>query len=255
MRTPLSGSLFLTLSLLCPLAMAQGVDEFGAYGGRERLGQNESSRDFAVEIRVGPYLPNVDDEFDGGATPFRDVFGTKRRILFGLEVDWQALEVPDVLSFGPGVGLGYTAMGADAPLAEGSGRSDQATSLRLMPHWLVGVLRVDALDQKLQVPLIFTAKVGLAEAFWWARNGDKPARDADGHKARGRSYGYLWAVGAALNLSFLEPSRTRKVDAMTSVNRISLFGEYYGMTLDGFGSGGMMEVGDNSWTMGLVFEF
>ena len=60
-------------------ALAQGTDEFGAYGGLERTGQKESPQHAAFELRFGPYRPNVDSEF-AGATPFEDTFGNCPRI-------------------------------------------------------------------------------------------------------------------------------------------------------------------------------
>lgn len=254
MRPVTFASALLPILLLgSSLCMAQGIDELGAFGGREDLSRLESRQDFAFEFRVGPYLPNVDDEFDGGATPFGDVFGDKKRILMALEVDWQALTVPDVLSFGPGVGLGYTTMSAKSPLASGDGRADQSTSLRILPHWAVGVIRLEVLRQ-VGIPLVFTGKAGLAQALWWARNGTKPARDGDS-KGKGRSYGYYAGLGAMLDISFLEPGRARLLDSLSGINHVYLFGEAYQMQLDGFGSGGMMQVGDFTWTCGFAFEF
>ena len=72
-------------ALTASTARAQGVDEFGAYGTSER--HWESSQDFALELRLGPYRPRIDDEFSG-ATPYRDVFGTDTRLMIGTEFDW-----------------------------------------------------------------------------------------------------------------------------------------------------------------------
>jgi hypothetical protein len=254
MRPVTLASLLLpTLLLGSSVCLAQGVDELGAYGGREDLSRLESDQNFAYEFRVGPYLPQVDEEFSNGATPFRDTFGDKNRILFGMEFDWEALTLPNTLSFGPGAGFGYTTMGAMAPLASGDGRSDQATSLRVLPHWLVGVLRVDALARRASIPLVFTGKLGLAEALWWARNADKPAK-LEGSKGKGRSYGYYWGLGVMLDTSFLEGERARKLDSLGGINHVYLFGEYYELGLDGFGSGKVMQVGDRTWTCGFAVE-
>src|SRR5690606_24899070 len=51
-------------------ARAQGVDEFGAYGDTSPA----SDQYLALEVRFGPYLPNVDDEFSDAA-PFEETFG------------------------------------------------------------------------------------------------------------------------------------------------------------------------------------
>ncbi len=236
------------------VALAQGTDEFGPYGGQESAGQAESRQDFAIEVRFGPYLPRVDSEFDGGATPFRDIFGKKNRLMAGFEFDWQALRIDRVLNFGPGIGLSYTSMSADAPLMSGEGRADQSTSLKLMPSWAVGVLRVDALSHRTPIPLVFSAKLGLGYALWWSRDGSKPAR-SEGTRGRGASYGLVYAGGVLLDLSFLEPTRARRMDSLSGINHTYFFWEFYALELDGFGSGDVMNVGDRTWTMGLTFEF
>src|SRR6185436_11967112 len=53
--------------------------------GRERY---ETPTSFAVELRFGPYYPEVDEEFEGKAgTPYKDVFGDSAQFYFGLEFD------------------------------------------------------------------------------------------------------------------------------------------------------------------------
>jgi len=243
------------LAAWIPEARAQGVDEFGAYGGREDLSRLESPQNFALELRFGPYLPNVDQEFSGAATPFRDVFGTTDRLMVGAEFDWQALRLKDILSLGPGVGVSYTALSARAPLASGDGRADQRTKLKILPTWLVGVLRIDALARLTPVPLAFSAKVGLGHALWWSSDGDGTSTAEDGSKGRGRSYGYTYAAGAMLDLYFLEPSRANHLDATMGINHMYLIFEWYALELDGFGSGNVMNVGDRNWLLGLAMDW
>lgn len=229
-------------------ALAQGVDEFGAYGGDES--SNKSDQMWAIELRFGPYLPDVDSEF-ANATPFKDTFGTTHRILVGFEADWQALRIPYVGSLGPGAAWGYTRMSADALLADGSGRSEQETSLSVMPMYLVGVLRVDVLSRETVIPLSVYGKAGVGYALWWAGGGSS---EADGVSDDGASYGLHVGAGAMLKLNFLEPSTANAMDAQTGINNSHLFFEYYSSNLDGFGSGDQMQVGDTTWAVGLVVE-
>lgn len=240
--------------LLAPLsASAQGVDEFGPYGGKEERYQG-SPQNAAFEVRFGPYRPNVDDEFDGAA-PFEQTFGNDTRFLLGLEVDWQALRIPHFGSFGPGFGWGYTKFTADALLGDGSGeRSAQTTSLEIMPMYVVGVLRVDVLARETVIPLVPYAKVGLGYALWWSGDGDGGADADDGTKGRGASYGYQWALGAMLLLDWMEPHGASQLDAETGVNNSYLFIEWYNSQLDGFGSGDQMQVGTNTWMLGIAVE-
>jgi|SoiMethySBSTD1v2_1073268.scaffolds.fasta_scaffold09552_10 hypothetical protein len=235
-----------------PPALAQGTDEFGAYGGTERRGRFESPQQFAFEMRFGRYLPNVDDEFDG-ATPFRDIFGDDMRFLVGVELDWQALRIPGFGSLGPGFGWGFTTMSAPAPLTNGTGFAEQETSLTIMPMYAVGVLRVDVLAQEANIPLAGYAKLGVGVAPWWVGDGAETAHDDQGKIGRDISYGWQYALGGMLLLDFFDPGAALEIDNTIGVNNSYFFAEWYVSQLDGFG-GGKMNVGTNTWMIGLCLE-
>ena len=232
---------------------AQGVDEFGAYGGLEHSSRLASPQHFAVEVRLGPYPPNVDDEFSG-ATPYRDVFEDSTRIMIGGEFDWQALRIEPVGSLGPGAGVGITWMGARTEFTDGSGLSEETTSLTIVPAWAVAVLRVDALARQTPVPLVPYGKAGLASALWWVKDGDSTA-DYEGVIGKGRSDGWMLALGLMLDLGFIDLSAARQMDAESGINHSYLFAELMSLRLDGFGSGNTMEVGSDTWLAGIAFEF
>lgn len=240
--------------LVSSAALAQGVDEFGPYGGlRDR--DLQSPQNAAVEVRFGPYVPNADDGVNG--TPFRDTFGNEDgeiddRYLLGIEVDWQALRLGPIASFGPGFGIGYTRLSARAPFQDGSGRSPQRTSLSILPMYLVGVLRVDVMPKKIGVPLVPYAKLGLGYALWWSEDGDDVA-EIDDVRAEGRSFGPQGALGLMFLLDPLEPSAAASFDANLGVNNSYLFAEWYVSKLDGFG-GDHLQVGTNTWMVGIALE-
>jgi hypothetical protein len=232
-------------------AQAQGTDEFGSYGGLEDRKQRESGQEAAFELRFGPYKPQVDDGVAG--TPFRDTFGGSNRFMLGIEVDWQALRIPKVLSFGPGFGWGYTRFGADALLANGSGdRSEQRTSLSIMPFYAVGVLRVDALAQQTPIPLAGYVKAGYGMALWWAGDGDGAAHSDEGKVGRDISTGPQFALGGMLLLDVLDPTSAVELDNATGVNNTYFFLEWYVSKLGE--SGDQMRVGTNTWMLGLALE-
>jgi hypothetical protein len=240
---------------LCTLcashALAQEVDEFGAYGGPQ---STESPQDFAFELRLGPYKPRVDSEFNG-ATPYRDLFGNKTRVMVGFEFDWQALRLNGVGSLGPGFGLGYTRMTAGALLVGESGRASQKTTLSILPVWTAAVLRIDALARRTAVPLALYAKAGLGTGFWWSDSGVGRSRDANGVIGKGRSDGWLLAGGLMLDTSFIEPSAARDLDNSSGVNHCYFFGEWMWLDLGAFSPGDSMRVGANTWLGGIAFEF
>lgn len=244
----------------CPaVARAQGVDEFGSYGPGPDSAARQSSQNFTLELRMGPYLPTVDSEF-GGDGPFTRYFGRKRRVAVGLELDWLPLTIQDVLRFGPGAGVMYTTFGGQ-PFYQDSNGTDtteratgQTTSLRVFPHWIGGVLRVDALARKTPIPLVFAGKAGLAHALWWTDDMPKDSPAADGTKGRGRSYGSYLGVGAYLDFGFLDDVSRKRMDAFLGINRMYFFGEMYWLQLDGFGASKVMDLSDQSWVLGLAFD-
>ncbi|MCA9599387.1 MAG: hypothetical protein KC776_39035 [Myxococcales bacterium] len=232
-------------------AQITGTDEFGSYTGRAGHVQYESPQNAAFELRFGPYRPKVDEEFSN-ATPFDDTFGSSKRYMLGIEVDWQALRIPMFGTLGPGLGWGYTHFGADALLADGSGRSAQGTSLAIMPMYLVGVLRVDVLARETPVPLVPYAKAGFGYALWWAGDGDGTSRDDNGLIGRGHSYGFQYALGGMLLLDAFDRTSAVEVDNNTGVNNTYFFLEWYNSFL-GDGSD-QMHVGSNTWMLGLALE-
>lgn len=242
------------VSALCSMAQvaqAQGVDEFGAYG--QAAEPVESDQDVALEFRLGPYLPDVDDEFPAGVAPFSLLFGDKNRYLLGIEADWQLLRIPHVGTLGPGVGIGYTTMDGKTVLQDGSLSDNQETSLSILPMYLVGVLRVDVLARETPVPIVPYGKLGLGAAMWWSSDGIDTSR-ANGTVGRDTSYGYQYALGAMLLLDVFDDESALELDSTLGVNSSYLFFELYGSDLDGFNSGDQMQVGAHTWFTGLAFE-
>src|SRR5690606_33179868 len=183
-----------------------------------------------------------------------DVFGGSSRYYGGLELSWQALRIPYVGTFGPGFGIGYTRATAKALLESGEGRSSQPTSLTIIPMYVVGVLRADELSRRTPVPLVPYAKLGVGYAIWTASDADETAR-VDGVLGRGASYGLQWALGGMLLLDALAPEDAREADASIGLNNAYLFAEWYRSELDGFGSDDQLEVGTDTWMVGLTLEF
>lgn len=230
-------------------AAAQGVDELGAYGAR----RVEERAPFLVELRFGRYRPQVDEGL-GGATPYADTFGDTMRFAVGAEFDYRLPGLPYGLALGPGLGWSMTRSTANALLEDGSGRSSQRTSLTIMPMYLVAVLRVESLQRYASIPVIPYAKAGLGYALWWSIDDDVVASD-DGVAARGSSYGPQFALGAMLDLTGFDRSARAELRHSSGVLGASAFAEWYVSSLDGFGSGDQMQVGTNTWVVGLAVCF
>jgi hypothetical protein len=228
-----------------------------------------SPQNFAAEIKFGPYLPDVDEQFGNGQTPYRDVFGTDSSLLTQFEFDWQFLRTP-IGSLGAGLLYGFFWETAAALTADGTRSQADETSLRA--HTLGGllVLRVDALWRYLHVPLVPYGKIGIDYYIWWITEGDGSVancpddcpiagdgRDPQDIKARGGSMGWQASPGIALLLDVLEPDAARLLDTEIGINHSYAFFELLLADVDNFGSqdNPTLHLGDRTWTAGLAFEF
>jgi hypothetical protein len=235
---------------------AQGVDEFGRYGPRGSSA--ESPQNFALEVRIGRYLPSVDDEFDGHATPYQTMFGNDNRYSIGLEFDWQALRIPYFGTLGPGFSFGYTKSTAagfktsTVGLGTPPEPAGEDTSLKIFPMYAVAVLRADVLARETPVPLVPYAKLGFGAAIWSVGNGGGTA-SVPGITGSGLSYGPQFALGGMLLLDSFDRTAAKGMDGTVGVNNSYFFLEWYVSAL-GL-TGNQMRVGTNTWVLGLALEF
>ncbi|HEX2734452.1 MAG TPA: MXAN_2562 family outer membrane beta-barrel protein [Polyangiaceae bacterium] len=261
MRSKCSKAIRLALALasasagligLQSVAHAQGVDEFGPYGYDHET--TASEQNMAVELRLGPYRPNIDEEFAGsGQTPYADHFGNGRRWLLGMEIDWELLKIPDFGTFGPGAGIGFTKMTGHTFLANGE-EADQTTKLSIIPMYVDAVLRVDQVAKATPVPLVPYAKLGLGYALWSTNNGVGVPKAKDGSKGDDTSWGLNWSLGLMFLLDCLDQQSANALDGTHGVNHSYVFLEWYNSELNGFGSGNQMHVGTNTWMTGIALE-
>jgi hypothetical protein len=209
----------------------------------------ESPQNFAIEVRLSPYLPDVDsDPALGGKTPYQDVFGSSRRLLFGLEFDWQAARIPHLGTIGPGLGAGLLSASANAS-------SGETTSLAIYPFYAAAVLRVDALWRDLRIPFVPYAKLGVGVAFWRASN-TLGTSVYQGVSGKGHSLGPHFALGLGLDLNAFDPYAAKNFDNAMGVNSTYLFAELTREDLTGLGlQEAPLRVGGTNWTFGLAFEF
>jgi hypothetical protein len=220
----------------------------------------ETPQNFALELRFGPYEPEVDSDPDlAGRTPYAASFGDKPRLMFGVELDWQALRIPHVGTLGPGVGISTTSATRPAYTQTGL-RSSEDMSFSVTPFTGLAVFRVDVFQRDAGVPLVPYAKAGFVYALWHASTtaGTSTFTRPDGTVERGR--GGTWGVQGALGLSFdlgtIDSHSARQLDQATGINHTYLFGEYMISKVDGvFGQSRPMHVGDSTWTVGLSFDF
>lgn len=239
---------------------------------------------FMVELRFGPYLPNIDGSVPGGAAPFQHIFGVNcsdptnptygsvsPSFLFGAEVDYVPVRIPYLGAVGPAVGWSFTSFSNKAIFSSGPMKgqcSQENTTLQIMPMHASLALRADELMRRTGIPLVPYGKFGFGMAWWRAFTGTgteqicgtkaAPAQcvgassDPIGH-GDGLTPSLHFAVGLMLALNFLEPQASARLAQTTGVHHAYLFGEYYNdnLTL----TADVMHVGASSFVGGLAVDF
>ncbi|MEK6608171.1 MAG: MXAN_2562 family outer membrane beta-barrel protein [Myxococcota bacterium] len=257
-------SLLVTLGVL-GLADRANADE---YEGRFATPQR-----FALELRFGPYTPQVDEEFAGAAHPYQDLFGDDSALHVQAELDWQFWK--PFGSFGVGTAFGALRESAHAFVDDGSGATLPATaaerseadetSLRVYTMWLGLVYRFDVLARRLGVPIVPFAKLGFDYYVWWVTESDGSVANHPTRAdvlARGWSTGWQWGIGAALLLDAFDPRAAKLLDSDVGINHTYVFFEYFDADVDNFGGEGLLgmwdrptlHLGDDTWVVGLAFE-
>jgi hypothetical protein len=211
---------------------------------------------FYFELRFGPYSPNVDEEFEGGAgcggqdcTPYTDFFGDDPLFYFGLEIDWLPLRIPYVLSLGAGYGWGITSAGGNAKTLAG-GEAGSETDLSIHAMYASGVARFDGPLRELGIPIVPYIKAGLGIGLWTASG---PNDGAEGRaEGAGNSLGLHLAIGGAIALNAFDQTAAMAMKETTGISYANLYGEW--MLLD-LGGSNSMQVGTSTVVLGLALDF
>lgn len=233
------------------MASAQTFDAWSTADARDRRPQ-ESPQNAALELRVGPYVPKIGDGLSWNGDTFDSAFSDKKRAALAIEVDWQVLRMPYVGSLGPGFSIGFTKMKTfldkDQFEPENQDQAVQEVSLTIMPTYLVAVLRIDGLARHTPVPLVPYGKVGVGYARWSVKQWEGTPPEATW------SAGFQGALGIMLQLDPFDRGADILMDTNFGVNSSYFFLEWYDSELDGFGSGNDLNVGTNTWFLGLALE-
>ncbi|MEM7160324.1 MAG: MXAN_2562 family outer membrane beta-barrel protein [Myxococcota bacterium] len=238
---------------------------------KDRSGRTGSPQNFALEVKLGPYLPDIDRAYSGpGLGPYAAIFGETDST--GAAVDQPNAVVMPVLGFdwqffylggplGIGAQMGFFRDKADAlitvPTDESNVRSDaDETVFGVVPMALLLSYRFELLADRFRVPLVPYAKGGLAYAFFWNTTGSgNLSRNSRSDVARGGVPGWQVNLGGMLRLDFIEPGTAKKLDRLTGINHTYLFGEYQISRIDNFGQGQVLNLGAATWFAGLAIEF
>lgn len=241
------------LGVLATAEPAYAIDEALRDHRSEGHAVYRSKQHGAVELRFGPYRPDIDSEFGGAATPFEDIYGPGETGMFGIEGDWQALRIPHFGTFGPGVQFSFATFSAFSLLeSDPTQRSAQPTNMWFLPMSLLAVLRVDVLDKEFHVPLVPYVKFGGTMTLWEATNGIGASVVGD-VAGQGISTGLTGAAGLMISLNPIAPQAAIDMDNSTGVNSAYLFGEWVVSRVSSFDQG--LETGDSTWQVGVTLEF
>ncbi|MBC8072458.1 MAG: hypothetical protein IAG13_29315, partial [Deltaproteobacteria bacterium] len=238
---------------------------------RERWKRPGSKQRFAFEFKIGPYLPEVDKQYEGsGFGPYAKIFGqtnsmgeTVKKPRLGVmpafAFEWQFVYLAGPLALGTQVSMFFDradALLADPAAGENIRSSADTTRFGMVPLSLMLIYRFELLADFYKVPLVPYAKVGLAYAFWWIKDGTgKVAQNEAGKKGRGGVVGWQLNPGVMLRLDFIEPSASKKLDQSTGINHAYIFGEFQLTRLRNFGFGNSIDLGDKTFLGGLAIEF
>lgn len=227
----------------------------------EETGEFASPRWFFFEVKLGPYTPNIDAEFDGAASPFDDLFDGGMGLMVKGELDvsfWRpfgTFAVGGVVGWYGNSANNFEDTTTSGSVADTSKRTAGESTLTLIPLSLLLIYRADFLWDRWGIPLIPYAKFGINYTIWWINKGDGSVATAGGQDAKGGTFGWQFNGGALFCLDVLEPSAAKTMDVELGINHTFLFFEFIHFSADGFGSDTALRVGDTTFQGGLAFEF
>jgi len=240
--------------------------------GQEKfVGRQASPQRFLVEIKFGPYLPNIDGRWTGaGFGPYTTIYGRTdergvairepRQGLFSVAgFEYQFANFAGPISIG--VTVGYFRASADAliddPVAAGEYTRSTAdrTVFSIVPVTVLLGYRFELLADRFKVPLVPYVRAGLAHGFWLEKKGGNFSTNSAGQQSRGSSWGWQANLGLMLRLDFIERAAAIDLDRMTGINHTYVFGEWQFSRINGFGSDKAMSVGADTFLVGLAIEF
>jgi hypothetical protein len=212
----------------------------------------ESPRSAMVEVKFGPFRPDVDKAFSS-KTPWNDIFGGGVNLMSQLEIDYEFFKTVGVLAVGGTVG--FSQAKGHGLLQDGT-KSADVSKFNIVPLSLSLVYRFDYLAQRFKVPLVPMAKAGIDGYIWWTTNGQgKVSRSGDGFAGRGSTFGGHATLGLMFLLDSLAPMMAQTFDTELGVNNTYLFAEYTWNWINDFGTGKSILLSSRNFLAGLAVEF
>lgn len=213
-----------------------------------------------VDLRFGPYHPNVDQEeglVQSGSTPFETIYGDGPSLMSGISLD-RFIYSGLYGQLGVSGAIGYMSTSAKALQAGGTSnndlRSTEDTTFRLIPTSLSVVYRASILDESFGIPFVPYGKFGVAYYFW-RFSGPSGLSQADDNSGRGGSLGWQGSLGIALRAERIDKGAATSLQNELGIAHAGFFAEYTVARVDGFGNDDRLHVGDSTFFGGINFEF
>lgn len=241
-------SIAILLVLLGGRAQAQIATEFEMDHHEQSDSETthaQTPASWTIELGFGPYRPAVDSEFSDGQHPFADTFSSSARLMSEFEVDRHVSH--RFGSWAVGGRIGYYHASAAAWAADGTSRSGDQTTFRLLPLSISMIYRADFASGENRFPLIPYAKLGLDYCSW------STGRTAAGTNT-GWTPGWHAAGGVALDLGIWDRNSANLLAHDLGLDRMALFFEWNYVALDGLGAANRLHVGDDTWLAGLMLD-
>ena len=198
----------------------------------------ESPERFILELRGGPYSPEVARQ--AGGKFFNGDLGPN----IGFQLDSVVWREPQMFYATAGVSLGYIGLSGKALPIDPTFPVDEETTLTLLPLVVNVGVRFDMLARRFHIPVIFAARVGWTWTHWDTNTGLI-------NNAAGWSIGPMFSGQVALDLDAIEPGGARNLDEEWGINHTFLFIEMYRYAP----LSNQLQVGDTSWLAGLGLVF
>jgi hypothetical protein len=184
--------------------------------------------DFQLQIRFGPYHPDVDDESGLAGEPFKAVFGSGSELLFELGVDYEIWHGFGTVTAGGSFGF---VQFLGKALTSGGEKSTDTTVLNLLPLRLNVGYHFDLLATRYAIPLVPYVTAGISYYIWWVLDGvgnvaEWEDADGDTSAAQGGIFGAHVFVGLKLLLDFLDEGAAANLYDDVGVVNTFLFAEY-----------------------------
>ena len=259
----------LTAAIVCALTVFLPTAKAYSNTSIEENTKFNSPQRFMLEIKFGPYRPDVDGKENysnlssaDSSPPFQKIYGDGNDLMIQGEFDWEIWRGFGTVGIGGQVGYFNTSA---SPLKDNSDGIQLSTSnersaagetsLKLLPLAVLGLYRLDYFADRFRFPLVPFFKFGFNYTIWWSTAPDGSVESFDGEKAMGGTFGWQINAGVSFLLDVLEPSAAKNLDVDLGINHTYIFFEFVHVAADGLGADNKLHVGDTTWQGGIAFEF